>query len=375
MSEQSPNPAPSAITQRQSDGEVLKQANWIAPVVAVTFAAILLLVLLIPGVLRYPAQPEEAVVAALKDSNQSLKEEISRLGTIERGDVCVYEGELYPLSVEEKESAPDPSQRIDLLPPTPSRSQPNPEAVPETDEAFGGTMDDLLRGGTVLILRIEDKGLVSGTGFFVSETHVATNSHVVGEASELIVTNDVIGKPVKARVVAKSPDPTGMRLPQPDFALLELEEPVASAIPLSLAAAARTQGVYASGYPGFFLEGEVVAYAKAISQGREAKPPQGRVTNGIVTTIQTAQRPTGALEFIPHTASLSPGNSGGPLVDLCGRVVGINTFVTQSDGGDLVLHGDYALASQNLAEFLGSNNISPPFLSTACSGATKLASE
>ena len=56
--------------------------------------------------------------------------------------------------------------------------------------------------------------------------------------------------------------------------------------------------------PASLCKGEVVAYAKAISQGKEAKPPQGVVTNGIVTTIQTAQRPTGALEF--HSAHGEP---------------------------------------------------------------------
>lgn len=376
MSDQSPNPASQQPPADEPATETRHRAGWIAPVVAVSLAAILLIILLIPGVLRYPAAPEEVVVAALKDSNQSLREEIRRLGTVEREGVCVYEGELYPSSVEDGETAPDPSDKIDLLPPTPSRTKPDPEALPEESQAsFSGSMDDLLRGGTVLILRIEEGNLGTGTGFFVSKTQIATNSHVVGNASELIVTNDIIGKPLKARVVSKSPDPTGMRLPQPDFALLELEAPVDSAIPLSLASAARTQDVYASGYPGFFVEGEVVAYAKAITQGKEAKPPQGVVTNGIVTTIQTAQRPTGALGFIPHTASLSPGNSGGPLVDVCGRVVGINTFVTQSDEGDLVLHGDYALSSKNLAEFLTANNVTPPFVSTACNGATKLASE
>lgn len=375
MSDQNSSSTPAKPTPDGETQQSRGRAVWLAPLIATALAAILLIVLLIPGVLRYPAAPEEVVVAALKDSNQSLREEIRRLGTAEREGVCVYEGELYPLSVEEETTPPDPSKRVDILPPTPNRTKPAPEALPESEESFTGTMDDLLRGSTVLILNINEGEFTNGTGFFVSDRHIATNSHVVGSSDQVIVTNDIIGDPLRAKVVARSPNPKGMKLPQPDYALLELENPVKSAIPLSLASASRTQDVYATGYPGFFVEGEVVAYAKAISQGQEAKPPQGVVTNGIVTTIQTARRPSGELSFIPHTASLSPGNSGGPLVDVCGRVVGINTFVTQSDKNNLVLHGDYALSSKNLADFLSSNNVSPPFVSTACDGATRLASE
>lgn len=379
-----PEMPPEAPSPQDSDRP--SRAVWLAPVIATALAALLLIVLLIPGVLRYQRAPEAVHIAALEDSNASLEEEIRRLGQAERDDVCVYEGGLYPRSVEQAEGPPDPSQALDLLPPTPQAIRPDPAAAaaapptdtdgdgePETE--FGGSLDDLLRGGTVLVLTIEDGSLGNGTGFFVSDRHVVTNAHVVGNVTEVIVSNDLFEAPVQARVVARTAVPNGQNLPQRDYAVLELAAPEPSAIPLSLAAPQRTQDVYASGYPGFYLAEEVVSYARAITQGQQAVPPQGVVTHGIVTTVQSASRDHGPLDFIPHTASISPGNSGGPLVDLCGRVVGVNTFGRQSDEDDLFLSGDFALSSTDLNGFLGENGVSASFVGTDCDGASRLDTE
>ena len=56
-----------------------------------------------------------------------------------------------------------------------------------------------------------------------------------------------------------------------------------------------------------------------------------------------------------HTANISPGNSGGPLVDVCGRVVGINTFqrINQRD----VAQVNYAIAAVNVARFLADHAV------------------
>ena len=143
---------------------------------------------------------------------------------------------------------------------------------------------------------------------------------------------------------------------------MRLAAPVASALPLSFAPPRRTEVVYASGYPAFFVRAEVAAYAQAISDGTPATPPQGVVTNGIVTTVQEA----GGVTYVPHTAGLSPGNSGGPLVDLCGRVVGINTFITQSSGEEFVIHGDYALSSADIVAFLQANGLTARMAAEAC---------
>ncbi len=51
-----------------------------------------------------------------------------------------------------------------------------------------------------------------------------------------------------------------------------------------------------------------------------------------------------------HTAKISRGNSGGPLVDGCGRITGINTAITRADDGDSPFA--FAIAGRELTRFL-----------------------
>lgn len=343
---------------------------WLAPAVASGLALVTLAVLSIPGVLRFPAggPPAEdpAALAGLIDGNRALEAEIARLQGATQGGVCVYDGAFYPSAVEEGTGAPPAERRLDLLAPPPAAARPAPDALPPAsagEEDFDGTIDDLLKRSSVLVMNPAEDGLGSGTGFFVDPRTIVTNSHVVGEAAEVLIANELTGAPLPARVLARTPlDPNGPQ-PEPDFALLRLEADVPGALPLSFAPPQRTQEVYASGYPGFFVGAEVVAYARSVAAGQPTAPPQGVVTNGIVTTVQQAN----GVSYVPHTAGISPGNSGGPLVDLCGRVVGINTFITQSrDEDQFVLHGDYALSSADLVAFLKANGISPRMAAETC---------
>lgn len=342
---------------------------WLAPAIASGLAVAVLVAMLIPGVLRFPSAPppdDEVALAALKDGNQALEAEIARLRDATEGGVCVYDGGFYPLTVEQGTGTPPADARLDLLPPAPAALRPAPDALPEEPSGqqtggFEGTIDELLKRSSVLVLRPEQGSLGSGTGFFVAPDTIITNSHVVADAAEIFVTNELIGTPLPGQVVDRTPLAPD-RGPQADFALVKLAAPVESALPLSFAQPQRTEPVYASGYPGFFVEAEVVAYAQAIANGTPATPPQAVVTNGIVTTVQQAGRVT----YVPHTAGLSPGNSGGPLVDLCGRVVGINTFITQSTDAEFVLHGDYALGSGDVVAFLQTNGLSPRMATDSC---------
>ena len=92
-----------------------------------------------------------------------------------------------------------------------------------------------------------------------------------------------------------------------DIALLAIENPPASLKPLALANGNPETGarIYALGSPGL---------------GKEVL--EQSITEGIVSATE---RDLDGLKFLQHTAAVNPGNSGGPLLNSQGHIVGINT--------------------------------------------------
>ena len=93
---------------------------------------------------------------------------------------------------------------------------------------------------------------------------------------------------------------------------------------------------------------ETDPHYRALLEGDPAAVPELTAQSGAVTVVQTF--PTGS-EIIIHSADISPGNSGGPLVDSCGRVVGVNTFVNPDQQGTL-RRLNFALHARELERFL-----------------------
>jgi serine protease Do len=57
------------------------------------------------------------------------------------------------------------------------------------------------------------------------------------------------------------------------------------------------------------------------------------VTLGVVSSVMRQPNPDKPMVYIQTDAAVNPGNSGGPLVDLDGSLVGINTFILSQSGG------------------------------------------
>ena len=140
-----------------------------------------------------------------------------------------------------------------------------------------------------------DAGRSRGTGFFIRPDQVLTNAHVVeGQAS---VTLQVGSASYTARVSSVSAGH--------DLALLQVynANPAQPVLRLGSAGSAR---------PGQ----EVVAIGSAL----------GVLSNTVTRGIVSAVRQVGNVTLIQTDAALNPGNSGGPLVDRDGVVIGVNSI-------------------------------------------------
>jgi len=149
----------------------------------------------------------------------------------------------------------------------------------------------------------------AGSGVIVDAKngYIITNAHVVENASEITVTL-LDERQVKAEVVGKD---TGS-----DVAVLKVPAKNLSDMPLADSSKAEVGDfVIAIGNP-FGL--------------------QHTVTSGIISAMgRSGINPDGYEDFIQTDASINPGNSGGALVDLEGRLVGINTAIFSRSGGNI----------------------------------------
>jgi serine protease Do len=142
-----------------------------------------------------------------------------------------------------------------------------------------------------------------GSGFIISEDgYILTNNHVVAGSNGIFVTM-TDGKEHKAKIIGTDP--------RTDVALIKIDAKGLTPLPIGDSRSLKKgQWVLAIGSP-FGLDSTVTA--------------------GIVSAIN---RDTGDyLPFIQTDVAVNPGNSGGPLINLAGQVVGINSQIISQSGG------------------------------------------
>jgi len=142
-----------------------------------------------------------------------------------------------------------------------------------------------------------------GSGFVISaDGYILTNNHVVAGANGIFVTM-TDGKEYKAKIIGTDP--------RTDVALVKIDAKGLTPLPIGDSNTLKKgQWVLAIGSP-FGLDSTVTA--------------------GIVSAIN---RDTGDyLPFIQTDVAVNPGNSGGPLINLAGQVVGINSQIISQSGG------------------------------------------
>lgn len=170
-------------------------------------------------------------------------------------------------------------------------------------------------------------GTGAGTGIVISpDGEVLTNAHVVDGATTVRVTLEGDPQSREARVVGTDPER--------DLALLEID------------------GV--SDLPAADLgDSSSVAVGDGVVAIGNALALRGgpTVTRGIVSAVdRTLPTVNGTMTGLIQTdASISSGNSGGPLVNAAGEVIGINTAVATGGGGRAAENIGFAIAADRAA--------------------------
>lgn len=175
--------------------------------------------------------------------------------------------------------------------------------------------------------------IATGSGVLVStEGEVLTNHHVIaGTCSPLapeLTVRLAAGGEVRARLIAT--DPVG------DLALLRLDERHPPLAPAALATA-----IPPAGSP-------VVAVGNPFALGDLDDRPS--VSRGVLSTGRVAR---GAYpDCLQHDAAVNPGNSGGPLFDPEGALLGINGAIRSRSGFRINSGIGLAISAPQLARFL-----------------------
>lgn len=172
----------------------------------------------------------------------------------------------------------------------------------------------------------------TGTGFFVSAHDIVTNNHVIKSCGGVAATGD---QPLV--VVAQDK--------KRDLALLRSRDASTNWLPISSSDAPLGASVFVLGYP----------YGEFLSEGVTA-------TRGVLSSRTGL---FGEKSQFTLSAQIQPGNSGGPVMNQNGEVIGV-VVARLSDGvianltGTIPQNVNYAVGRRALEGFLAGNGSSPP---------------
>jgi hypothetical protein len=361
---------------------------WLAPLVASATAALILIILLLPGVLKYPsgdsAQRDKEAAERLRRVNESLEAQLNALKDVGRDRVCRIGDPV--IQVPDPEHGGPPAN-MEVLPRPPDKVQ-LPANGKDADKS---TMEGLLEAATVLVFSVNSAdSATQGTGFFINDHNIVTNRHVVEDSNgeKIFVASRAFGTALgtirHARLVTRSNKSTDAKDFDVDFAVLELAPNPSQAFFSIGPTPAKLSTVYIAGFPNFVIQADVTFqnFLKKLQeslnesdidaalqrQGQVTVPSPdlryGRVNNVIDAGAQS-------LPIILHDMQIAPGHSGGPLVDSCGRVGGVNTWDLKNKSGPQF--ASVAQDASTLDKFLKDKGIAFKSDGSACVSSPALA--
>ncbi len=211
-------------------------------------------------------------------------------------------------------------------------------AGPAHADDISASARGVVRIVTIAVVDDEVVGFGHGSGFAVAPNRVVTNAHVVELASRY-PDNVVIG--VVPSEGDKSYQGKVIKIDQArDLALIEFTGVRLPPLTLFTGKISDGDALVALGYPGN------VDVATARSAADFIKPQSPVRSQGGFAGL----RQLSGVSVLLHTASIARGNSGGPLLDRCGRVLGVNSAITHNDEGDSTFA--FAIADSELTAFL-----------------------
>lgn len=191
----------------------------------------------------------------------------------------------------------------------------------------------------------------SGSGFAVStDGYVVTNNHVIEGCQEVFVHDN--GKVIPVIVVTYDL--------QNDLALLKGDFQPKAVLPLSDYQPQLLQDIYVAGYP----------FGNEISSSI-------KVTKGIISSLTGIGNNFSNIQI---DAALQSGNSGGPIIDEMGNVVGVAVSKLDAEYmlenyGDIPENTNFGIKSSVVRSVLESNGVSTPAVSTSTMSKVELGQE
>lgn len=229
------------------------------------------------------------------------------------------------------------------------------------------------RNGVVRILvQLPDGNIAFGSGFGIGKTGeptdtFVTNYHVVGEQLYEMEDGSIVSLPPLAVWILKNSNAwvPGVGLDTsnaiscnvlyakeeyPDIAVIQAVEEVPERVALPILAEESEievgDAVYALGYPGSSDYTQETIYGTTLPGGVE----DVTITSGIISRFTTSSS-LGDTRLIQHDATINGGNSGGPLIDGRGAVIGINTYKI-GDSGNNVDSSSYSVRIDYIKDVL-----------------------